>query len=670
MEIQTELKDIILNESKIITDVNDPRMLEPKEDLASKNLMEKYTSVDRLKKQDKDWRMREYLKCKMSALYFVKNYIRVQVPGGIITVGESDEWLKTPKYSQFIKLIQGVDNVAMMASRQHYKTTTVAQYLLWVMLFHPKVRVEFLTLKQKSALDFVERMYSMLSLLPKWLEVPKSNKGEKQTYLELANGSRLNSNYVSGAINPDTVGRGMTAPVIYIDEAAFIPHMDIVWGSLQPVVSKARVLAKQNNFPTNVIMTTTPNGSNGNFFYDLWQNSWDFSEVWDDTINRPVKNHEEVLNSHDFRNNFAKLELHWSETGKDDEWFKKQQKELQFNTRRINQELNLVFLGSNSAVFPDEVLEKFVPKTPKFYLDLAYGEKIAIFEDLDPNRQYLMGVDNAASTAAKSDFSTMVLTDAETGRQVGEYRGKFNVIKRYANVVKSTILQLGIVCGLTPKSLQVIVERNSFGIGIIEEILFSEPPKNFKYEFEEFLHFTKTKSTGDRVPGIMTNKTNREQMFNLLLSVLNTDPTLAQGKDLQNELRTLEQKTSGRFEASSGKHDDLIMAYNFTLWLRHDMIQEGDLMTEDTPEGLKITQGEINSYLDVTFSTMDYNFKNDAKLISTKDLDNPKVIPNHYTNEDEAKFRRKEILKDFAIPGYTQPPDEDDEYYMEDYQIF
>jgi len=664
-----DIKDIVINNKDIIMETKDIN-------LADQNLMAKYASpnaptVMRRQEQNKEWRMREYLKCKMSALYFIKNYIRVQVPGGIIKVGEADEWLRTPKYSHFIKLIQEVDNIAMMASRQHYKTTTVAQYLLWVLLFHPKVKVEFLTLKQKSALDFVERMYSMLSMLPKWLEVPKSNKGEKQTYLELANGSRLNSNYVSGAINPDTVGRGMTAPVIYIDEAAFIPHMDIVWGSLQPVVSKARVLAKQNNFPTNVIMTTTPNGSNGNFFYDLWQNSWDYSEIWDEEKNRPIPDNEKVLNSSDHRNNFAKLELHWSETGKDEEWYKKQQKELNFNMRRVNQELNLVFLGSNNAVFPDEVLEHFKPVTPKFQLDLAYGEKMDVFEDLDPNKLYLMGVDNAASTAAKSDFSTMVLTDAETGRQVAEYRGKFNVIKRYAAVVKSAILQLQLVCGLTPKTLSVIIERNSFGIGIIEEILFSEAPDKIKFEFEEFLHFTKTKSTGDRVPGIMTNKTNREQMFNLLLSALNTDPALAQGKYLQNELRTLEQKTNGRFEASSGQHDDMIMAFNFTLWLRHEMIQEGDLLTEDTPEGLKITQGEINSYLNVTFSTMEHDFKNEAKLINKqKSFENIQEVGNHFTDKDEEKQRRREILKEFEIPGFTSITDDDDEYYMEDYKIF
>ena len=663
--------NIELNDKIIASCTNE----DVQEAITNKNLMEKYASpsaptIMRRQEQDKNWRTREYLKCKMSALYFIKNYIRVQVPGGIIKVGESSEWLETPKYSEFIKLIQYSDNVCMMASRQHYKTTTVAQYLLWVMLFHPKVKIEFLTLKQKSALDFVERMYSMLSMLPKWLEVPKSNKGEKQTYLELANGSRLNSNYVSGAINPDTVGRGMTAPVIYIDETAFIPHMDIVWGSLQPVVSKARVLAKQNNFPTNVIMTTTPNGSNGNFFYDLWTNSWDYKEIWDEETNRPSLDNERILNSSDFKNNFAKLELHWSETGKDEEWYKKQQKELNFNMRRVNQELNLVFLGSNNAVFPDEVLEHFKPVSPKFQLDLAYGEKMDIFEELDPNKLYLMGVDNAASTAAKSDFSTMVLTDAETGREVGEYRGKFNVIKRYAAVVKSAILQLQLVCALTPKSLSVIIERNSFGIGIIEEILFSEAPEKIKFEFEEFLHFTKTKSTGDRVPGIMTNKTNREQMFNLLLSALNTDPTLAQGKYLQNELRTLEQKSNGRFEASSGQHDDIIMAYNFTLWLRHDMIQEGDLLTEDTPEGLKITQGEINQYLDVTFSTMDYDFKNEEKLIAKqKSFENIQIISNHYTDKEEEKRTMKEILKAYSIPGYTEF-EEDDEYYMEDYQIF
>jgi len=658
------MENIIIDDKKIITDKTEINK--------EMNLIQKYKAVDYMKKQEEDidWRTREYLKCKLSALYFIKNYIKVQVPGAILPVKDSEEWVKTTKYSDFIKLLQHTDNVLMMASRQHFKTTTVGQFLLWAMLFFPRVRIEFLTLKQKSALDFVERMYSMLSLLPKWLAVPKSNKGEKQTYLELANGSRLNSNYVSGAINPDTVGRGMTAPIVYIDEAAFIPHMDIVWGSLQPVLSKARILAKKNNFPTLLIMTTTPNGSNGNFFYDVWQNSWDYSEIWDKEKNKPKTEFEKILNSSKTRNNFAKLELHWSETDKDEEWYNTQVKELNFDMRRVNQELNLVFLGSQNAVFPDEVLEHFKPVKPHMQIDLAYGETFDLFEELDPSKEYLLGVDNAASTAAKADYSTMVLTEAISGKQVGEYRGKFNVIKRYANVVKSCILQLQLLFSLTPKTLTVIIERNSFGIGIIEEIIFSEAPEKVKHEFESFLYQHRLKASGELVPGIITNKSNREDMFNILLSLVNTYPDAIQGKHLQNELRTLEQKGNGRFEASSGQHDDVIMAYNFTIYVRKQLITEGEITTEDTPDGLKITQKDIIDYTNVTFSSMDYKFKNEKKLISDKSND-IKVLGNHYVDKEEEKKIKMEILKEYQIPGHTTYiTDEEDEENMDDYMIF
>jgi len=666
--VNLDIKDIILNEKEIITEAKDIN-------LADQNLMAKYASpnaptIMRRQEQNKEWRMREYLKCKMSLWYFAKNYVVIQVPGGTLKIGDSPDWQKTDLFEKVFKLAQYTDNVLLMASRQHGKTTVAAIIMAWLLLFFPKIKIEALTLKMKSALDLIGRIQQTINLLPKWMQVPKSNRGEKATYIELSNGSRIDTNYVSGAIDPDTVGRGMSAPIIYIDELAFIKSMDVVNASLQPVISKARVLAKQNGFPTLLLGTTTPNGSGDNFFYQLWQNAWDYEEIWDNKKNRPKEDSDILLNSSDVKNNYSKIQIHWSDTDKDEIWYKRQVRELNFNMRKVNQELNLVFLGSQSSVLPDEIIEHFVPTKPKLIIDLAYGEKMEIFEELDPGKNYLLGVDSANSTAAKADFSTMVLTEAETGRQVGEYRGKFNVIKRWAGVVKSCIVQLQVIFALTPKNLSVIIERNSFGIGVLEEIIYSEAPEKIKFEYEEFIYFFK-KASGERIPGILTTKQSREQYFNLLLSFVNTNPDLIKGKLLQNELRVLEQKSNGRIEAGSGGHDDVILAFCFSLYVRHEMIQDGDLLTEDTPEGLKITQGEINSYLNVTFNTMEHEFKNEAKLIAkNKSFENIQEIGNHFTDKDEEKQRRKEILKEFEIPGFTSITDDEDEYYMEDYKIF
>ncbi len=631
---------------------------------------DKYKSVSYMRQQNQqeDFRVREYLKCKSSALYFIKNYVKVQVPGAVVALKESPDWLSTPKYQDIIKLMQTGDFVSIMASRQHFKTTMVLQYLLWAMSFHPGIKVEFLTLKSKSALDAMERMYSMLSLLPSWLRVPKYNKGEKATYLELDNKSRINSNYVSGSINPDTVGRGMSAPLVYIDEAAFIPHMETVWASLYPVVSKAGATAKMNGVPNGVILSTTPNGAGENWFYKSWTNAWTVEELWDTEKNKLNEDVDAIQKTAKDKNNFIKMAIHWSETGKSEEWFNDQVKALDFNMRKVNQEINLVFLGSTGAIFPDEILEKFVPPSTVIDIQMAYGQVFKLFEELDPTKVYLLGVDNAASTAAAADYSTMVLTEAESGRQVGEYKGKFSVIKRYAGVVKSLMLQLSTVHGLSPDYLKVIIERNSFGIGVIEEVMFGEGPENWKYEYEQFMYLGLIRQ--ERIPGLNTNKTNREQMFNLLLSIVNTNPYHPQGNLLQEELRNLEQKSSGRIEAARGQHDDVVMAYNFTLLVRHEMIQRGEIMNSETPDGLKISSEQIINYMDVTFSTtesMNRNRGKDFQGVQVKDV---------FNDQEEELRKIKEIKEAYGIPRklggdmYEGDGEEEQQFRMEDFQIF
>ncbi len=543
-------------------------------------------------------RAREYLKCKLSPLYFIENYCAVPVAGGMIPIRESELWWSSPKYRQFIKAIHEFDAVEMMASRQHGKTTTALLYYLWAMLFYPKLQIEYVTLDSKRAVDAIKRMKEMLAYLPKWLQVPFKGKSERLTYIELENGSRMNSNYVSGSIDPDRLGRGMSAPLIYIDETAFIPKADIVWTAMQPAISAARVFAKKNGYPNGILFTTTPNGAGQNFFYGVWSRAWDSSEIYIDDSVKTIPKAQEKLNSEDNKNNFIKFKIHWSETNKDEAWYKQQIKELNFNMRKVSQELDLVFLGSSNAVFPDEVLEMFEPKEILSSITMAYGESLKITQEIDPTRTYLLGVDTAASTGAKADYSALILTDAITGEEVGSWHGKFSVVKRFAVVVKSAIQGLNELHSLNEDTLIVIIERNSFGLGTIEELLFDDGGFDYtSYVYHEVL------KNSERRPGLLTNAKSRDMMFNLLLSNVNEMPERARSGLLQEELRNLEQKNNGRFEAVQGAHDDAIMAYNFCLYVRQEMINDGLVETDGRVS--KFDFKKANYFLDVTMSSAD-----------------------------------------------------------------
>lgn len=541
---------------------------------------------------------REWLKCKLSPLYFIETYAKIPVPGGIISMKESDLWQNSNKYRQLITSIhdKDIENVILMASRQHGKTQTIGLLMLYYLIFYDNLKIEFVTLDGGRAIDFIKRINDMMGLLPKWLRKEKKSKAERLTYIELKNGSKLTSHFVSGAKDPDQVGRGLSASLIYVDEAAFIKHAEIMWRSMQPVISTAKRFAKKNNFPYCVIFSSTPNGAGENFFYNIWQRSTISDEIFIDDL-KLKKDYAKILKQDKEKNNFCKIKIHWSETGKDEEWYANQVKELNFNMRSVNQELNLVFLGSNNAVFDDEIIQTFEPLSQVNTLVLAFGEKIELIEELDPNGHYSIGVDVSASNASNSDYSAIIITNNENGKIVGEWHGRYSVLKRFALVVKSLVKKLEYLYSFSRDNLILIIERNSFGLAIIEEIIYDDD-----YNFQEYLFYTTLKN-GDEVPGFQTDATRREKGFNILMEMINLHPENITVPLIQEELRNLIQKSNGRFEASPGQHDDLIMSYLFTLFVRHELIKEGIIITKDNENHSSIDPKRIKKYMDVSFSS-------------------------------------------------------------------
>ena len=593
---------------------------------------------------------KEILKCKFSALYFIENYIKISVPGGYITQKKSDLWNATPKYKRLVKMFQSsnVNNILFQSSRQHGKTTTIAQIMLHQLLFYPGLKIEMLTLTKKNAEDTVERIKFMYSNLPDWLRITKyKGKSDYKTYIEFQNGSKFSTRYISGNISPDTIARGMSVPVLWVDEAAFIPHMEDAWTAAQPAITAARKFALKNGYPSKIIMTTTPNGAGENFFYKMWINAWDYDDIWDFKKENPVKNAQEIINSSDSKNNFAKIKIHWSETGKDEAWYNQQVRELNFNMRRINQELNLVFLGSATAIIDDEVLSKFKVQDPVNKIDIGYGNFFSLYKKIEecleenPEEVFILGVDTAVSNAATSDFSAMVLTRGSTGEQIGEWHGKITVLKRYAVILKKLIRSLINEFYLDEDNLKVIIERNSIGLAIIEELIYDDT-----FDFNSFLFKTEIRK-GEKAPGIATKKDTREHMFDLLLSLLNENPEIASGILLQEELRNLEQKSSGRIEAGKGAHDDVVMAYNFTLFIRDLLIKSGAISLKNSVK--KFKPDIIKSDISVAFNSLNGFETDEDKLKKNLGIDDQFEIVQEfaegYSAKDYEKYK-KQLIKE------------------------
>src|SRR6056297_4264671 len=70
---------------------------------------------------------------------------------------------------------------------------------------------------------------------------------------------------------------------------------------------------------------------------------------------------------------FVKIKFHWTDDKtKDKNWYEQQCKDLNFDKRLINQELDLLFIGSTNCIFDDDFLGRLNSSPYKYRLKLPH----------------------------------------------------------------------------------------------------------------------------------------------------------------------------------------------------------------------------------------------------------------------------------------------------------
>jgi hypothetical protein len=219
----------------------------------------------------------EYIKCSQNAIHFIKKYCKiVNVDKGLVNF---DLW---PFQEEMVGKFDLNRFVICKMPRQVGKTTTVASYLLWKILFTSDYNVAILANKDRQAREILSRVQLMFEHLPKWLQmgVVEWNKGN----IELENGSKI----LASATSSSAI-RGGSFNLVYLDEFAFVPTniQEDFFASVYPTISSGQT--------SKVLITSTPNGMN--LFYKLW------------------------VDSVEGRNFYERVDVHWSQIpGRDDKW--------------------------------------------------------------------------------------------------------------------------------------------------------------------------------------------------------------------------------------------------------------------------------------------------------------------------------------------------------------
>jgi len=461
----------------------------------------------------------EYYKCKKSFDYFCSNYIYIEMPG-------KDVLLKPyAPQKNLIDLITQDKMVLVLKSRQIGISTIVQAYCCWLVTFYKNTVVGIISKDGREATDFARTTRGMFEKLPLWMK-PKNGvqgpgfaKRTEQSFI-LTNGSKVYASTVNPNA-PEKTLRGKAITFLIIDEAAFVNKVDDAWTSMVPALSTNQMHARKNNVPYGTIVLSTPNKTVGvgKWFFERYTKA-----INGDGIMKPFT-------------------IHWqdvAELADDPDWYKLQCELFDNDPKKIQQELELKFLGSSGSFFEEDIIEKLqeLAIEPIERLKIFNGE-IWKFQQPIPGRYYIIGVDTAPEHGL--DKSAIAVYDYQTMEQVWEYQGKCKVLD-FVKVVKVACAQYPGLC---------VIENNSYGNQVVEHMNASE--------FSTMVYKEK-RGKNTVVPGLSTNSKTRPLMIDSLYSYITEFTEIVNSKRLALELVGLVSKSSGRVEADSDCHDDIVMA--------------------------------------------------------------------------------------------------------------
>jgi hypothetical protein len=478
----------------------------------------------------------EYLKCSKDPAYFMKKYCYIQHPtrGRIL-------FNLYPFQEGVLHLFRDSQNIITLKSRQLGISTLASGYSLWLMLFHKDKNVLALATTQATARNLVSKTIFMYENLPKWLQLPSTEKNKLS--LRLKNGSRITAK----SSNADAA-RSEAVSLLLIDEAAFIDNIEETFTAAQQTLATGG----------QCMALSTPNGV-GNWFHKTWEKA----EAGE--------------------NSFIPVKLPWTvHPERDQSW--RDQQDADLGPRMASQECDTSFLASGDTVFEPEDMS-FYEGT--YVIDpverRGVDGNLWVWESPDYQKSYMVVADVARGDS--TDYSSFHVFDIDNAVQVAEYKGKLSP-KDFGNVL------VGIASEYNDALL--VVENANIGWATIEQILEREY-KNLYYSSRsetETVESYMAKFERDKlVPGFTMSLRTRPLVIAKITEYIREKSVIIKSKRLLSEMRVFVWK-NGKAQAQVGYNDDLIMAFAIGLYVR-------DTAVRLRQQGVDLARAQLSSFTNI-----------------------------------------------------------------------
>ena len=476
----------------------------------------------------------EYMKCAEDPLYFIENYAKVvSLDKGIV---------QFKPYSYQRRIIESAHhnrNTLVKLFRQSGKSTVVAAYFAWYMLFNDNKTGAILGNKQAVAVEIFSRVQFIIENLPKWLQQGIVEWNKKSFVLE--NGSRC----FAAASSPSAV-RGFSTNILLLDEFAFLGAnlADDFIASVFPTLSSSET--------SKLIIVSTPNGLN--HYHKLWVEA------------------EQGIND------FIAISGNWQEhPGRSQEWADAQRRKL--GDVRYMQEIECQFAGSSYTLVDGTKLANLPISQP-----IHETDQLEVFAAPEKEHSYVMTVD--VSRGRHLDYSAFTVFDVTEMpyKVVATFKDNTISTLEYPHLVYNTARQYN--------NAFVLIEINDLGEEVSNTIWY-------EYEYENLYFTDKDQLTEARgYPGVRTTKKVKSVGCSVLKELIEKDQLIVNSHKIIEELGVFVLKRNSYAADDTSINDDLCT----TLWL-FAWLTKQDIFQETTNNNLRKTLADKkNAYIDSTMT--------------------------------------------------------------------
>lgn len=536
--------------------------------------------------------------CKLNFWYYLREISRIPESGSMVAVPFQANRSNIAMYWLFWNRVMTIVTIL----RQTGKTTMLVELVKYLLNFGAmNTFINLLTKSEGLKAETLAKVKAFYEEFPDYLNFSTKKDIFNSDEVKLKDLSNTFKGNLSSASpkQAEKVGRGFTAPINLVDEAAFIENIAIALGAMLMTGNAARSAAERNGNPSGTILATTAGNTSDRdaaYIYSLITGS----TIWDDRFLDCVDVKD--LNDAIFRNSSAtknqtkrpivNISFSYRQLGYDEEWLKKKLEENISTPENIKRDIfNQWLSGSSKSPIPKQYIEtinRHVVDQPRSEFWAPHNYLIKWFIALEEiqsriaaQRSFILGVDTSdgsggddigfsvrdhvdgdiIAAATFNEINLITLADFFVSFLV-RYPNSTMIIERKssaATMIDYMITKL-LAVGINPykRMYNTIVQNKDSMEDVYNEVMHARLS-------DEFVFIKHKKHIGFATSG--AGVTARSSLYSgTLMSMLKYTGYGLRDEKMVAQISALEER-NGRIDHPPGGNDDMVISSLLSYWL-------------------------------------------------------------------------------------------------------